>query len=130
MSDDDDGIDAQREWAEEYWTRLIDLTASRVSTIEFYSRVKVDDNATVTLGEWNGYYIQILPQGCTNRLVMARIAVAGVYDYGWCFESGPDAALAAVVWNPRRDPEPYGFTMRIGAKRLAGERASRDKPNG
>lgn len=141
MSDDDGFV--QRRWSEKYWTGLIKRTyrevlptaepeqaCGTVSTIQFYSRVKVDDFATVTLGKWGGYYIQIIPSVHTNRLVLTPMTGNRVYAHGWCFDRGPAAALAALAWDPQRQAEPHGYKIRIGPRRLAGEQASRVRPKG
>lgn len=114
--------DAQRLLSESYFSRIIRATKTE-SPIEFYYRVKVDDYLTVTIGEWGGYFIQIMPKIFNDRLVMTPFTCSRVYDYGWCFPKGAAAGLAALAWNPQAHGEPVGYIKRVSGKRMAGQKA-------
>lgn len=93
------------------------------SPISFYDKVVVDEYMTVTIGEWGGYLIQILSMGFNNRIVLAPKGTL-VFDYGWCYDRGPTALMAALIWNPETEAEPVGFKKVAGAAgREPGQRA-------
>lgn len=94
------------------------------SPIAFYDEVTVDEYRRVTIGEWGGYLIQILSMGFNERIVMTPAAFRGVIDYGWCYDRGPTALMAALVWNPETEAEPAGFKKVAGmGGRTAGRKS-------
>jgi hypothetical protein len=106
---------------EQSYNELIEKAVTD-SPIDFYTKVKIDDYGTVTIGEWGGYYIQIMPMIFNDRIVMTPISAPYVYDHGWCFAKGGAAILAALIWNPETEPEPLGYKKRATAgQRTAGE---------
>jgi hypothetical protein len=115
--------EAQREMAIRRYGRWLAMNLAS-SPIEFYTEVKIDDYYTVTVGEWGGYLVQIMPMIFNDRLVLTPQSCLGVYDHGWCFDKGPAALLAALVWNPETEGEPVGYKKRATAGvRQAGDRA-------
>ncbi len=94
--------------------------------IDFYDKVVFDIYGTVTVGEWGGYLIQIMPMAFNDRLVMTPKHTPSVYDFGWCYNKGAAPLLAALVWNPQAEAEPKGFKKRAsaGLARIAGQRAT------
>lgn len=93
------------------------------SPITFYDPVTVDEYMAVTIGEWGGYLIQITAMGFNNRIVLSPKGLA-VYDYGWCYDRGPTALMALLVWNPETEGEPAGYKKLAGAGgREPGQRA-------
>jgi hypothetical protein len=85
----------------------------------------VDEYGVVTFAEWDGWLIQTMPMIFNDRLVLTPKDNLGVYDFGWCFQKGAAAVLAALAWNPETEGEPVGFIKSIGLRaRRAGERAS------
>jgi hypothetical protein len=98
--------------------------ARRRTVITYYDEPVHDRWGTVTLGEWGGYLIQIMPMIYNDRLVMTPQRIPGVYDYGWCYPKGVTAMLAALTWDPDEHGEPHGYIKRIGAPRAAGARAT------
>jgi hypothetical protein len=135
MTDDNETVwDEHRRFmraqVEETYTALIEQ-ATTDSPINFYSRVKVDDCGTATIGEWGGYYIQIMPMIFNDRIVMTPASCPYVYDHGWCFTKGGAAILAALIWNPQTEAEPLGYKKRATAgMREPGETARNDLPQG
>lgn len=94
------------------------------SPISFYEKVTVDEYMTVTIGEWGGYLIQVMAMGFNNRIVLVPQAFRGVIDYGWCYDRGQTAMMAALIWNPDTEGEPAGYKKISGVGgRQAGQRA-------
>lgn len=109
-----------------YAARHLD-TLIKASTVEpvirFHPTVSFDGYGVMTVGDWGGYLIQIMPMAYNDRLVMTPASLPSVYDFGWCFPKGPAPVLAALVWNPETEGEPKGFIKRIGSPRQPGETA-------
>lgn len=97
------------------WT-LRDLQAEYGlgTAIKMRDNVEIDEYGTVTLGAWGGWLVQVMPMLFNDRLVLTPICRPNVYDYGWCFDKGGAAYLAAYVWDPDTQGEPDGFKKRIG----------------
>jgi len=93
--------------------------------IDYYPEPVADKWGTVTVGEWGGYLIQIMPMIYNDRLVMAPKRAPLLYDYGWCYPKGVAAMLAALTWDPAEFGEPHGFIKRIGPVRAADTRATK-----
>ena len=94
-------------------------TLVKDSPITFYDEVIIDEYATVTVGEFEDYLIQIAPMAFNDRLVMTPKHLNGMtYDYGWCYDKGGAALLAALVWKPDVEAEPAGYKKAIGIRRL------------
>lgn len=116
--------EAQRELAERRYAQWLGKFASE-SSVDFYKMVKIDAWSTVTIGEWGGYLIQIMPMTVNDRLVLTPARTPMVYDHGWCFDKGAAPMLAAMAWNPETQGEPVGFKKRATAGiRQPGERAA------
>lgn len=93
--------------------------------IELYEQPQFDDYGTVTIGEWGGYRIQILPMGFNDRLALNPKTAQWGYDHGWCYDKGGAAILAALVWDPETEAEPPGYKKRAThGLRKAGQKAS------
>lgn len=109
-----------------HWNRVIRLADKTGSSIRFRDEVIVDDYLTVTIGDWGGYLIQIMPMIFNDRLVMTPQSCPYTYDYGWCFPKGGAAGLSALAWDPEFEAEPVGFLKRITifAPRTAGTTAA------
>lgn len=99
-------------------------TTSPELGIEWLNEPTVDGYGAVTVGEWGGYLVQILPMIFNDRLVLTPERARGVYDYGWCFAKGGAAMLAAMVWNPATQAEPVGYIKAVIPGRVAGELAA------
>lgn len=95
--------------------------AGVTTSITLHEAPAIDDYGTITMGEWKGYLIQILPMVFNMRIVMTPKDCQGVYDYGWCFDKGPAAFLALAVWDPETEAEPPGYKKRACGLRQAGE---------
>jgi hypothetical protein len=96
----------------------------RPTVIDFYPLAGVDRWGVVTIGEWGGYLVQIMPKIFNDRLILAPVGKFG-HDHGWCYDKGSAAFLAALVWDPVHEAEPLGYKKRATAHlRKAGEVAS------
>jgi len=82
-----------------------------------------DEYGTVTIGQWGGWLIQVMPMLFNDRLVLTPESFPLCYDYGWCYPKGGAAHLAAKVWNPQTEAEPAGYIKAVGPPRRAGETA-------
>lgn len=98
-------------------------TVGQPPAITMLDEVEIDSYSTVRIGHWGGWWVEIAPMAFNDRLVLTPQSFPGVYDYGWCFDKGAAAYLAALIWNPATDAEPVGFKKRATALRQAGERA-------
>jgi hypothetical protein len=84
------------------------------SPIAFYDKVVVDEYMAVSVGEWGGYLIQITSMGFNNRIALSPLGMH-VYDWGWCYDRGPTALMALLIWNPETEGEPPGYKKVAGA---------------
>lgn len=108
--------------ARQYASWMKDVPAA--SPIDFYDEVRIDKYGTVTLGVWGGYLVQVMPMLFNDRLVLTPERQPLFHDYGWCYDKGPAAVLAARVWDPQTQGEPVGFKKRVmGEMRSPGEHA-------
>ncbi|MFD9670572.1 hypothetical protein ACFWAO_01370 [Streptomyces sp. NPDC059981] len=48
------------------------------------------------------------------RLFMTPKASPTTWDYGWAYASGEAALAAAVRWDDVSEPEPLGWSRRVG----------------
>lgn len=95
------------------------------TAIGFYPQPTSDDFGTMTLGEWQGYLVQIMAMTFNDRLILTPANATGGYDHGWCYQKGAAALLAALAWNPETQGEPLGFKK----KATAGLRQPGEKPH-
>lgn len=83
--------------------------------MELLARPTTDGYGTVTIAEYGGWYVQIMPMLFNDRLVLTPMYAPYVYDYGWDFPKGLAAWLAASAWDMDAEGEPVGFIKRIGS---------------
>lgn len=84
---------------------------------------EIDEWGTVTLGTWENYLVQIMPMIYNDRIVLTPAFNRLFVDFGWCYDKGGAAYLAAAVWDPATEGEPKGFKKRVARERQPGERA-------
>ncbi len=136
MADEDAEMQEIRSAYEELYALQVTSQVKRllahreVTAITLYDTVLIDEYGTMTVGEWKGYLIQILPMLFNDRIVMSPKSCPETYDYGWCFDKGGAAYLALAVWDPQEQAEPIGFKKRVGGTRSAGEDVNFDIPVG
>ncbi len=83
-----------------------------------------DGYGTIRIGQYGGWWVEICPMLYNDRLVLTPESNPLVYDYGWCYDKGPQALIAAHCWDPHTHGEPPGFKKRVGDhKRWPGETA-------
>lgn len=111
--------------------RVAQLLAKHPGTrIDFYDEPRFDEYGTVSLGEWGGYIIQIMPMIFNDRLIMTAKGNEAFHDHGWCYDKGGAAFLAAFTWDPETQGEPDGFKKRATAGiREPGEKADPNSVN-
>lgn len=92
--------------------------------IELLDEPTTDGDGVLTIGQWGGWLVQIMPMLFNDRLVLTPASYVGaVYDYGWCYPKGGAALAAALTWNPDTEGEPAGYVKAVGWRtREAGER--------
>lgn len=118
---DDEVFAAHREYVryqhEMSWKRFRSALGKlpEPSVITFREELDLDQWGTVTLGEWGGYLIQIMSMIFNDRLVLTPKTATWGHDFGWCYDKGGAAGLAALVWNPQTEGEPVGFKKRASA---------------
>ncbi len=78
----------------------------------------------VTIGEYGGWLVQVIPMLFNDRLVLTPKSCEGIYDHGWCYPKGGAAHLAAMLWDPDTEGEPAGAIKTATSPiRKAGEHA-------
>lgn len=65
-----------------------------------------------TIKETATHLVEVIPMIFNDRLVLTPKAAPEVYDYGWCYDQGGPAILAALAWDPATEAEPVGFKER------------------
>lgn len=115
---------AHRRFTERHYAAILSkFTGER--SITFLDQPTTDGWGTLTIGEWGGYRIQIMPMLFNDRLIMTPRDSTATYHHGWCYDKGGAAYLAALVWDPQTQGEPVGYKKRATAGvRQAGEMAS------
>ncbi len=109
------------------WHRFKLLREAGVTTtITLFEEPAIDAYGAVTVGEWKGYLIQIIPMLYNDRVVMSPKRSPQVYDFGWCFDKGPAAYLAVAAWDPETQAEPAGYKKAVIAGREAGQDVAGD----
>lgn len=96
--------------------------------MELYDAFTTDKYGTVTIGEWGGWYVQVVPMIFNDRLVLTPKHSPFVYDFGWCYDKGPAPYVAAKVWDPQTQAEPPGYKKAAAGGRRAGQLADDDSP--
>lgn len=96
--------------------------------MQLYDTPTTDGYGTVTIGEWGGWLVQVVPMIFNDRLVLTPKTAQYVYDYGWCYDKGPAAYVAARAWNPETEGEPPGFKKAAAGGREAGQKAADGSP--
>lgn len=91
--------------------------------VDLLDRPLVDGYGTVTVAEWGGWLVQVMPMIYNNRVVLTPKAAPLFVDYGWCYPKGPAAFAAVAVWDPAAQAEPAGYIKATRPGRQAGERA-------
>lgn len=82
-----------------------------------------DDYGVTTIGHYGGWAVQITVMIFNDRLILAEPGLHGSPIYGWCYDKGGAAHLAALAWNPETEGEPAGYKKAAIGGRLPGERA-------
>lgn len=92
--------------------------------IELLDEPTIGEYGVVTIGQWGGWLVQVMPMIFNDRLVLTPDWAEGaVYDYGWCYPKGA-AHVAALGWDPATEAEPPGYIKAVGFRRReAGETA-------
>ncbi len=98
--------------------------SGRTPAIDLLDEPEIDEYGTVTLGSWANYLVQIMPMIFNDRIVLTPAATPMFIDYGWCYDKGGAAYLAAAIWDPAIEGEPKGYKKRVAGIRQPGERAS------
>lgn len=93
------------------------------SPISWIDEPAGDEFGQLTIGYYGGWAVQINTMIFNDRLVLADPRPLGQPWYGWCYQKGGAAALAALAWNPEEDGEPAGYKKAALSGRIAGERA-------
>jgi len=83
----------------------------------------VDDYGVTTLGYYGGWSVQIAAMIFNDRLLLSEPGPCGGPCYGWCYDKGGAAHLAALAWNPDLEGEPAGYKAAKPGGRQPGERA-------
>lgn len=83
-----------------------------------------DKYGTVTIAEWGGWWVQVMPMIFNDRVVLTPKACPWFVDYGWCYPKGAAAHLAVAAWDPETEAEPVGYIKAVGPTRQAGDRAA------
>lgn len=55
------------------------------------------------------WLVVVTPMIFNDRVVLAPHDWYGGFTAGWCYDKGPGAMLAALVWDPETEPRPAGF---------------------
>lgn len=82
--------------------------------------LKCTDRDTLLLRDWadpdtgRTWHLDICPMLYNHRLVMVPADAEWSWDFGWCFRSGPSAAIAGAAWDPLTEDEPLGWHKRAG----------------
>jgi hypothetical protein len=84
---------------------------------------RADAWGVVTIAEWGGYLVQVMPMLFNDRLVLTPETAPLGYDYGWCYPKGGAAHLAAAAWDPQNEGEPVGYIKAVTRGRPPGETA-------
>jgi hypothetical protein len=90
--------------------------------MKMLDRPIIDAYGVMTVAEYGGWFVQIMPMIFNDRVVLAPIDRPMFLDYGWCFPKGGAAALAVRAWDPDTEAEPAGYIKAVNGKRSAGER--------
>lgn len=86
----------------------------------------IDRYGVITIAEWGGWWVQIMPMIFNDRVVLTPKAAPMFVDYGWCYPKGPAAFLAIRAWEPATEAEPVGYIKAVGGPRRVGERSGWD----
>jgi hypothetical protein len=89
--------------------------------MKLLDRPIVDSFGVVTVGEYGGWFVQIMAMIFNDRVVLAPMQDPHSLHYGWCFPKGGAAILAVMAWNPDDEAEPVGYIKAVNGKRRAGE---------
>lgn len=111
-SDDDDLCRVRQ------WQNAVQATRGH-TVIDYYDEPTRNRWGTLTVGEWRGYLIQVLPMIEHDLLAMTPKARPFAYEFCWSYPKGTFAFLAALTWNPDEFTEPHGHVKRVGPQRPA-----------
>lgn len=103
--------------------QLADVPAAEDSPIRWVEPF-TDNYGVTTIGYYGGWAVQIVVMIFNDRLVLAEPGLYGNPCFGWCYDKGGAAHLAALAWNPEIDGEPAGFKKAAIGGRYRAERAS------
>jgi hypothetical protein len=93
------------------------------SAVKLYDVPVIDEYGTVTVAEYGGWLVQIMPMIFNDRVVLTPVANPMLIDYGWCFRKGGAAFLAVKAWDPDEEAEPAGHIKAVIPGRRAGQHA-------
>lgn len=92
--------------------------------MELAEPFSTDGYGTVTIGEWGGWVVQVMPMLYNDRLILTPAHFRSVIDYGWCYDKGAAAYAAARVWDPATEGEPPGYKKAAAGGRRPGQTAA------
>lgn len=91
--------------------------------MQLLERPSTDGYGVMTVAEYGGWLVQVMPMIFNNRVVLTPAAAPLGYDYGWCYPKGPAALVAVLAWDPETEAEPSGYIKAIRKGRRPGEHA-------
>lgn len=69
--------------------------------------------------ETDEWFVMVVPMIFNDRIVFGPQSGRHVgYDYGWCYDKGVAAIMAAMVWDPDVSGEPVGYKKAATGHRL------------